>query len=47
MVFTVAYVMNKKAKHKAEAWELISYLTGKQGMTEWTENGIALPTKKR
>lgn len=46
MVFTVAYVMNKKAKHKAEAWELISYLTGKKGMEKWTQNGIALPTRK-
>ncbi|MGB3759444.1 MAG: ABC transporter substrate-binding protein [Rivularia sp. (in: cyanobacteria)] len=46
MVFTVAYVMNKKAKHKAEAWELISYLTGKQGMEKWIKNGIALPTRK-
>ena len=46
MVFTVAYVMNKKAKYKKEAWELISYLTGKQGMEKWTQNGIALPTRK-
>ena len=46
MVFTVAYVMNKKAEHKAEAWELISYLTGKQGMEKWTQDGIALPTRK-
>ncbi|MEL7242448.1 MAG: ABC transporter substrate-binding protein [Cyanobacteria bacterium J06573_2] len=46
MVFTVAYVMNKKAKHKPEAWELISYLTGKQGMEKWTKDGIALPTRK-
>ena len=46
MVFTVAYVMNKKAKHKAEAWQLISYLTGKQGMEKWTQSGFALPTRK-
>lgn len=46
MVFTVAYVMNKQAKHKAEAWELISYLTGKQGMQKWTGTGFALPTRK-
>jgi multiple sugar transport system substrate-binding protein len=46
MVFTVAYVMNKKAKHKAEAWELISYLTGKEGMEKWTKSGLALPTRK-
>ncbi|NJO30766.1 MAG: ABC transporter substrate-binding protein [Richelia sp. SL_2_1] len=46
MVFTVAYVMNQKAKHKAQAWELISYLTGKQGMEKWTKSGFALPTRK-
>ncbi|MBD2198696.1 MULTISPECIES: ABC transporter substrate-binding protein [Calothrix] len=46
MVFTVAYVMNKQAKHKAEAWELISYLTGKAGMEKWTGTGFALPTRK-
>jgi multiple sugar transport system substrate-binding protein len=46
MVFTVAYVMNQQAKHKAEAWELISYLTGKIGMQKWTGTGFALPTRK-
>jgi multiple sugar transport system substrate-binding protein len=46
MVFTVAYVMNKQTQHKAEAWELISYLTGKQGMEKWTATGFALPTRK-
>lgn len=46
MVFTVAYVMNQKAKHKAQAWELISYLTGKEGMEKWTQSGFALPTRK-
>jgi multiple sugar transport system substrate-binding protein len=46
MVFTVAYVMNKQAKHKAEAWQLISYLTGKEGMEKWTGTGFALPSRK-
>ncbi|MDZ8109937.1 MAG: ABC transporter substrate-binding protein [Nostoc sp. DedQUE12a] len=46
MVFTVAYVMNKQAQHKAEAWKLISYLTGKTGMQKWTGTGFALPTRK-
>ncbi len=46
MVFTVAYVMNKQALHKAEAWELMSYLTGFEGMQKWTASGIALPTRK-
>jgi multiple sugar transport system substrate-binding protein len=46
MVFTVAYVMNKQSQHKAEAWELISYLTGKEGMEKWTATGFALPTRQ-
>lgn len=46
MVFTVAYVMNKQSQHKAEAWELISFLTGKEGMAKWTGTGFALPTRK-
>jgi len=46
MVFTVAYVMNKQTRHKKEAWELISYLTGKEGMEKWTGTGFALPTRK-
>jgi multiple sugar transport system substrate-binding protein len=46
MVFTVAYVMNRQSKHKQEAWELISYLTGKEGMEKWTSTGFALPSRK-
>ncbi|KYC39049.1 sugar transporter [Scytonema hofmannii PCC 7110] len=46
MIFTVAYVMNKQSEHKAEAWELISYLTGKEGMAKWTQTGFALPSRK-
>ncbi|TXK80926.1 ABC transporter substrate-binding protein [Paenibacillus sp. N3.4] len=46
MAYTVAYVMNKSSKHKQEAWELISYLTGKEGMKTWTSKGLALPTRK-
>lgn len=38
MVYTVAYVMNRQSQHKSEAWELMAYLTGKQG---WN-NGHAL-----
>ncbi len=46
MVFTVAYVMNKQTQHKVEAWKLISYLTGKEGMKKWTSKGFALPARK-
>lgn len=44
--FTVAYVMNKQSEVKEAAWELISYLTGKEGMETWTSKGFALPTRK-
>jgi multiple sugar transport system substrate-binding protein len=46
MVFTVAYVMNRQTAHKQEAWELIAYLTGKEGMEKWTGTGFALPSRK-
>jgi multiple sugar transport system substrate-binding protein len=46
MVFTVAYVMNCRAKHKPEAWALMAYLTGKEGMRKWTSSGFALPTRR-
>ncbi len=46
MMFTVAYVMNRQTPHKSEAWELISYLTGKEGMEKWTGTGFALPTRR-
>jgi multiple sugar transport system substrate-binding protein len=46
MVFTVAYVMNRRAQHKSEAWQLIAYLTGKAGMAKWTSTGFALPTRR-
>lgn len=46
MAYTVAYVMNQQSKHKSEAWELISYLTGKEGMKAWTSQGSVFPTRK-
>jgi multiple sugar transport system substrate-binding protein len=46
MAFTVAYVMNKQSTHKEEAWELLSFLTGKAGMKAWARGGLILPTRK-
>jgi len=46
MAYTVAYVMNAASEEKEAAWELISYLTGKEGMEKWTSKGFALPTRK-
>ena len=45
MAYTVAYVMNRESDVKDEAWELISWLTGKEGMTKWTGSGFAFPTR--
>lgn len=45
-LFTVAYVMNRQSSHKAEAWELIAYLTGKAGMQRWTGSGFTLPSRQ-
>ncbi|MCA1991782.1 MAG: ABC transporter substrate-binding protein [Coleofasciculus sp. S288] len=46
MAYTVAYVMNKKAKHKDAAWALISYLTGKEGMEAVAKMAPVLPARK-
>ncbi|MED5053505.1 extracellular solute-binding protein [Anoxybacillus rupiensis] len=46
MAYTVAYVMNKDAKNKEAAWELLSFLTGKEGMKIWTSKGLELPSRK-
>ncbi|WP_409291262.1 ABC transporter substrate-binding protein [Peribacillus sp. SCS-37] len=46
MAYTVAYVMNAASKKKEASWELLSYLTGKEGMETWTSKGYALPTRK-
>lgn len=46
MAYTVAYVMNKKTKHKDAAWQVMAYLTGKEGMKAWAKQGLVLPSRK-
>ncbi|HEY9633818.1 MAG TPA: ABC transporter substrate-binding protein [Coleofasciculaceae cyanobacterium] len=46
MAYTVAYVMNKKTKHKDAAWQVMSYLTGKEGMKAWASEGLVLPARQ-
>lgn len=46
MAFTVSYVMNAASEKKQASWELISYLTGKEGMETWTSKGFELPSRK-
>ncbi len=45
VAFTTAYAMPKASVHKDDAWHLLSYLTGKTGMKNWTETGVAMPTR--
>jgi multiple sugar transport system substrate-binding protein len=44
--FTVSYSIGKNSPDKKDAWTLLSYLVGKQGMHLWTQQGIALPSRK-
>jgi multiple sugar transport system substrate-binding protein len=45
LAFTVSYSMAKDSKNKAAAWTLLTYLTGKEGMTTWVSKGLALPSR--
>ena len=45
LAFTVAYSMAKESKNKPAAWTLLKYLVGKQGMQQWINLGLALPTR--
>lgn len=44
--FTVSYSIGAQARNKDQGWVLLSYLTGKDGMTTWTKGGVALPSRK-
>ena len=46
VAFTTAYSMPKATFYEPEAWELINYLVGKEGMASWTESGIAMPSRR-
>jgi multiple sugar transport system substrate-binding protein len=43
--FTVSYSMGKDSQNKPAAWTLLSWLTGKPGMTLWMSKGLALPSR--
>ncbi len=45
LAFTVSYSIGKDSAHKDAAWVLLSYLTGKDGMTLWTSGGVANPSR--
>ena len=44
--YTVSYSIGADSANKDQAWVLLSYLTGKEGMTSWTQGGVALPSRK-
>ncbi|SES26222.1 ABC transporter substrate-binding protein [Salipaludibacillus aurantiacus] len=46
MAYTVSYSMNEASEQKEEAWQLIEFLTGKEGMEIWTSSGLALPSRQ-
>lgn len=46
LAFTVSYSIGKDSPHKDAAWLLLTYLTGKEGMTTWTQGGVANPSRK-
>jgi hypothetical protein len=43
--FTVAYSIGADSPNKDTGFALLSYLTGVEGMTDWTEGGVALPSR--
>jgi multiple sugar transport system substrate-binding protein len=43
--FTVAYAIGADSPNKDTGFALLSYLTGVEGMTDWTEGGVALPSR--
>jgi multiple sugar transport system substrate-binding protein len=44
--FTVSYSIGVDSKNKDQAFAVMTYLTGKDGMTKWTEGGVALPSRQ-
>ena len=46
IAFTTAFSMPEQSRYKEDAWEMMKYLTGKDGMRIWTSQGLALPSRK-
>jgi len=43
--YTAAYGIGADSKNKDQAWVLMQYLTGPDGMAKWTSGGIAVPSR--
>lgn len=44
--FTVSYSIGADSANKDQAFALLTYLTGKEGMAKWTAGGVALPSRQ-
>lgn len=45
LTFTVSYSIGVDSANKDQAWVLLQYLTGPEGMEAWTSRGLALPSR--
>jgi len=45
LAFTVAYSIGADSANKDQAWVLLQYLAGEEGMAKWTSLGLALPAR--
>jgi len=45
LAFTVSFSMFADTKVPDQAWRLLSYLTGPEGMGKWTSLGLAMPSR--
>jgi multiple sugar transport system substrate-binding protein len=43
--YTAAYAIGTDSVNKDQAWVLMQYLTGPDGMAKWTQGGIAVPSR--
>lgn len=43
--YTAAYSIGADSANKDQAWVLMEYLVGKDGMAKWTGGGVALPSR--
>lgn len=45
LAFTAAYAIGVDSADKTDAWTFIQYMTGSRGMTIWTSQGVAIPSR--
>ena len=45
VIATVGWSMSNRSEHKAEAWEVLKWLTGEESQTSQSKLGLAIPTR--